>query len=131
MQGKGFAKEVMKEYLDSMLQMNVKQIDIFANKDVGGYAWAKFGFSANSRDEVEILLAQYGSRLSSANLANAEKLVADYYKSFPDAVTFPMKLLADKPYGRKLLLESSWNGKLDLTNKEELAKVYDYIAGKK
>ena len=131
MQGKGFAKEVMKEYLDSMLQMNVKQIDIFANKDVGGYAWAKFGFSANNRNEVETLLAQYGSRLSAANLADAEKTIAEYYMKNPDTATFPMKRLADKKYGKKLLLESSWNGKLDLTNNEEVAKVYKYIRSKR
>jgi GNAT superfamily N-acetyltransferase len=129
MQGQGFAKDLMKEYLDSLQRQGIYKVNIYANKDVGGYAWAKFGFTANSRDEVEHLLFLYGDRLSKSELLDVEKILDAFYSNRMDSEPFPMNILADKPYGKKLLLDSGWNGNLDLRNKKQLKRVYDYMEG--
>lgn len=131
MQGKGFSKKVFKEYLDNLRKIGVKKINIYANKEVGGYSWARFGFSAKSRDEVENLLFQYGERLSAKEMRDAETLIEKYYSNRSENEPFPMNLLADKKYGKKLLKGSSWKGYFDLTNAEQLKEFYNYVGGLK
>ncbi|MCX7999434.1 MAG: hypothetical protein N3A69_10870 [Leptospiraceae bacterium] len=127
LQGRGFSKRILKDYFDYLRKSNVKKVNIFANKDVGGYAWARFGFMANSRAEVEKILLKRGKDLTEKELQEVKRLVEVYYRKRSSSEPFPMKLLAKQSYGKKLLLNSSWYGHADLTDKEQLKTIYKYM----
>ena len=54
-QGGGIGKQVLKTQFDEYEKMGVAKVEVHANIDVGGYAWARFGFvptRAGSWDEL-------------------------------------------------------------------------------
>jgi hypothetical protein len=44
-QGSGIAKQVLKAQFDEYEKLGVAEVAVHANIDVGGYAWARFGFA--------------------------------------------------------------------------------------
>src|SRR5690349_21579569 len=44
-QGSGIAKQVLKAQFDEYEKLGVAEVAVHANIDVGGYAWARFGFT--------------------------------------------------------------------------------------
>ena len=47
--GGGIGKQVLKSQFDEYEKMGVTKVTVHANIDVGGYAWARFGFVPNQR----------------------------------------------------------------------------------
>ena len=97
--------------------MGVDYITVFANIDVGGYCWAKYGFKAKNHFNAVSCF----ERLSDDLLEKALNFIDDYYKTnyLPHSAPFPMKLLAQQPWGKDALLNSSWSGILDLSDSAE------------
>jgi SPP1 gp7 family putative phage head morphogenesis protein len=133
MQGKGFAKKVFKEFLDNMKKIEVSKINIYANKDIGGYAWAKFGFYADNKKVVDDLLefAKNKLKVSDDILNMASDIVNNFYTNNHPDKPFPMEHLGNMNGSETLLKNNRWDGHLDLKNKEHLKKIYNYIKGKK
>ena len=51
-QDKGAGKKLFQSLLIEYEAANLKKIKLIANKKIGGYAWAKYGFYATSKREV-------------------------------------------------------------------------------
>ncbi len=93
-------------------------MEVGANMDVGGYCWARYGFCAKIR-EVESLFT-YDNRV--------QKIISDYKKENPIAELFPMNEIAKQTFGKEVLLNSSWHGILDLTDKISREYFENYIS---
>ena len=117
MQGKGFSKKTFQLLYKEYQRMGVDYITVFANIDVGGYCWAKYGFKAKNHFNAVSCF----ERLSDDLLEKALNFIDDYYKTnnLPHSAPFPMKLLAQQPWGKDALLNSSWSGILDLSDSAE------------
>lgn len=117
MQGKGFSKKTFQLLYKEYQRMGVDYITVFANIDVGGYCWAKYGFKAKNRFNAVSCF----EGLSDDLLEKALNFIDDYYKTnnLPHSAPFPMKLIAQQPWGKDALLNSSWSGILDLSDKAE------------
>lgn len=50
--GKGIGKEVLRRSLEEYDRLGVDEIKLHANIDVGGYAWAKYGFGWDMPEEL-------------------------------------------------------------------------------
>jgi hypothetical protein len=126
-QGKGTTKIVFKSLYKQYQNSDIKIIDVFANIDVGGYAWGRYGFTISKsavRGFPKSNIRFNARKLSSDELADAGQVIENYFNAFPDSERFPMNILAEKPYGKRLLLRSDWGGMIDLT-KDEQKQVFE------
>ena len=125
-QGKGISREILKGLYDEYKRMGVRYITLDANLDIGGYAWARYGFNANSKRHA---LAPMNLCRNKGVRKAAQKVIDDYYQinGLPDWAEFPMHILTEKIWGRSYLLGSSWSGVLDLMNAEQVATFEGYL----
>lgn len=102
--------------------MGVSNINICANINIGGYAWSKYGFCAESRNEALYVC----NRVKKEFRHEAEKIVLDWYNKNGDK-PFPMMLLAEHPWGKEAMFGSSWYGVLDMKDEAQLKVLKKYI----
>jgi hypothetical protein len=132
MQGQGLAKMFMKNSLDYYTKAEVQELSLEADIDVGGYAWARYGFIPKSaaawahvRRNVKMLVDRGVVKLKPGEGASVKAILAD--KS-PKAI----RALAALPSGFQLLKGreetggAGWEGTLDLTDPKTRRIVYAY-----
>lgn len=128
----GIAKGVLAASIAAYEQMGVQRVELEANLDVGGYAWARFGFKA---DRAETLARKLRSKLRTAALKDEHKQVLtgllDQHSFDP---TLPWKI-ADAHYdGKKIGKEimvgigSAWRGHLDMADKDSRERLKHYLS---
>lgn len=117
LQGKGLGKSVMCSLYKQYKKCDVNEIRLLANKDVGGYAWARYGFSLDYDDALYVVRSN----------AAATEVVKQYYALHGQPELIPMRIVADQPYGKELLLGRSWDGVLNLDDKVERKYFESYI----
>ncbi|NUY82471.1 hypothetical protein HUK80_16315 [Flavobacterium sp. MAH-1] len=126
-QGKGYVKPVFRESLEQYINCGARKVKVHAGLSGGGYVWAKYGFRAVSKDEVNIILRNAQKRLKSKDFLVVEKIYNGYYKKYPNGESFPINLWAALDFMKPILLGSDWNGVLDLKNKLHLEKFKEYV----
>ena len=127
-QGKGLGKAVLSAFYKEYKRIGVKYMSLKANIDVGGYAWARYGFSAKVEDVKQVIMQ---SKTASAEIK--EKALSKFEKWLgqnPNEEYYPMNLIAREKYGKGLLLGSRWNGILDLTDRYATSYFESYIGFK-
>lgn len=117
LQGKGLGKSVMCSLYKQYRKCDVNEIKLLANKNIGGYAWARYGFSLDYEDALYVVRSN----------PSATELIKQYYALHGQPDTIPMRIIADQPYGKELLLGRSWDGVLNLDNKKERKYFESYI----
>lgn len=122
LQGNGISKDVMRESFKQYENIGIDAVQIYANLKVGGYAWAKYGFSA-IKEDVEFILnnALQDKHISQLEYESLKNLISKY-----DAI-FPMNLIARMNKGKEILLGSWWNGYFNMKDKKQLVYLKDYI----
>jgi hypothetical protein len=93
-QGKGLIKLIFQESLQQYVNMGVRKIRVHARFAGGGYTWARHGFVAINRSEVESILDMANKTLAVNEMANVERIFKKYYSDHPDGTDFPMELWA-------------------------------------
>ena len=149
--GKGFGKELLKGHLPLYKKLGIKKVRVHANIDVGGYAWARYGFVPDAGEQTNFIRGQVGSRASDL-LSEVEDPIAFYGESMAKELsalslanwTDPTKIRSiaalkgkvPKSYfngfggdtiGKALLLGSDWEGELDLTDPVSLKTFQKYL----
>lgn len=123
-QGSGAASQMVLDSLDLYDSLGLDRIEVHANIDVGGYAWARLGFQAKDvgrfKDEVERQLSKLGAN------KKFTKQVQDILNTH--GVDAPA-VIAALPEGKALLLNSDWEGILHL-GRPQAANVRDRLAEK-
>jgi len=146
LQGLGFSKDTNLALYKQYLNMGVKEIAIFANDTVGGYSWAKYGFVAIDKFDVVRIYKEAMqkvkdaggvfkvtdsrgkvSNLTERDLEKVKEYIDGFYSEFGDKAEFPMERLANTKYGKALLLNSKWNGRMNLTNQKQVEYFEKYI----
>lgn len=119
LQGKGISKEIFRELYTEYERMGVNRITVHANLDIGGYTWSRYGFCAIDMKEA-LTAVSYDKE--------AIQIIRDYYKknNLSEDKPFPMNLISDK-LGKDALLNSSWEGILDLQDIERMSKFKSYL----
>lgn len=129
LQGKGMSKDVLQAFYKQYKNMNLNNIKIHANKDVGGYAWARYGFQMENKQDILFFIDDISQDTVTKDLAR--RLVDDFYKNRHINTPFPMNLISDTSWGKNFLLKSDWNGFLDLSNSDAVKRFEDYLFRKK
>jgi hypothetical protein len=121
--GKGSARKLLGIWFDQYMNMGVKQIHVHAGLKDGGLVWAKMGFNARFRNEMQQLLRFAEIKLAGKPELNDVKAIFDaYYSQEPDGKAFPIKYWAYIEEMEPILknTRNNWHGWIDLTNSEEL-----------
>lgn len=123
LQGKGVSRQVFKALYEQYRVAGVERIELYANIDVGGYAWARYGFCV--RDRNEAISAIRFSALTAKQEERIMGLIDDHFNASSDP--FPMNKIARLPYGKKALLGGDWEGVLDLTDPRQRRTFERYL----
>lgn len=124
LQGKGISKAIFRKLFNQYERIGIDEVRVNANISVGGYAWAKYGFSAKT-SEIKELMPGW---INSAKLSQEE--IADIEKILSQAGTYiRMDSLANLECGKKLLLGShvSWDGFINLHDIKQIKYLHSYI----
>ena len=123
-QGKGIAKKLFEALLREYEDAGIRKIKVTANIDIGGYAWARYNFSAlNKREVVRIINRSKNKAFKTKALAK----IRYHYTRHGDDSPFPMKRLADTEGGKGALFDTSWDGEIDLKNKIAMKRLKSYL----
>jgi hypothetical protein len=129
-QSKGLAKKLLAGNVATYRELGLKHVETHANIDVGGYAWAKYGYVPDKgswtnlkNDILQDKLEALPARLA-ADRPWLGKLVNS---SDPKAIW----AIADSPYGKYFLLGSDWKGKLVFDDNDSMTRFDAYVGKKK
>jgi hypothetical protein len=148
LQGKGYGKKISQIFFKQFEKADVDVIKIFASSTVGGYTWARAGFRI-SKKEITAYIKNWRTMTDEKNkhlfqnskrkaeyVDSIEKMVNDFYdKKENEKKPFPMNLIAtmgqNNEIGKIMLLQTNWNGVLNLKDKQEKEHYYNYINNQK
>jgi len=128
-QKKGFSKIILKKLFDEYQKMGVDEVRLCANMEIGGYCWGRYGFMTHM-DQLHPIIeeAMYFDKISKLEKEELTQYILERYKNKKGkGNVFPMNLLAELPYGFRLLKDSTWQGFMDLHDKEQMSIFYDYL----
>lgn len=115
LQGNGISKQVFRALYEQYKVAGVQRLDVFANIDVGGYTWARYGFCAKDRNNA--IGAIRFSALTQRQEKRIMAMIDEHFAASSDP--FPMNKIARLPYGKKALLGGNWEGVLDMTDAQQ------------
>lgn len=121
-QGGGVAKKLLKSSMALYRELGVKRVELEANINVGGYAWAKYGFRP-TLSEWEYIRPTLLKRLIDLPDSIQDTLRGLIEGDDPRAIW----LLSDSPYGKDLLMDTSWEGFIDLADDMAMDRFNGYI----
>lgn len=137
--GNGLGKNLFKALYRQYRNAGVKTVGVSANIDVGGYAWGRYGFTSeksqaqryvNSFDS-NVGRTREGYTITRQDADRAKQVFNDFYRSNTSESRFPMNLLCcigpNNKAGKGILKNTSWSGKLDLTNNTQRTHFENYI----
>lgn len=135
-QGSGIGKELLGSQIDTYKKMGLNAVSLYANIDVGGYAWAKYGF-VPSKFDWQSLTNRMGRYVDAAGIDPEVKsgiksiLESDDPKSiWKIADIKTLDPATGKPLGKSLLMNRGWSGQLDLNDAESMDRFNAYIKSK-
>ncbi|MCR5658961.1 MAG: hypothetical protein K6G25_06510 [Bacteroidales bacterium] len=127
MQGGGFSRSILSAFYDQYKRMGIDRIDLYANMNVGGYAWARYGMSiTNGKEGLDALLS-IQSIGRKDKFSEARGIIDSFYETHEETTPFPMNLLTGHPWSKDLLLGSDWYGFLNLNSKKQVAIFENYL----
>ena len=125
--GSGIGKKVLAICLEQYLKMNIQKILIHAGLQDGGYVWARAGFKAINRSEVDQILSEAKIKLRREEYDIAQAWYCNHYNNFPD-LAFKIEDWARMDAMVPILRGSDWHGEIDLTNPKELINFTRYVS---
>jgi len=142
LQGTGIAKQTLADAAEAYDKLGVTRIALHANIHVGGYAWARFGFTADDpRDLARRLTSRLTSfpapgQVSFGDLTYVEhtrllKLIAEHKNDPKLPWHIAQTMSGDRHVGKELLMSMEWDGTLVLQDAEQRQRLNSYIAKKK
>jgi len=133
-QGSGFAEEFNQNLFEWYRRSGIKRVELTANEDVGGYAWATKGFEFEdaaaatefldrARPLLDAALKRTPKGLTAAQVRELDAYIRDVEAGRAPARTLDIARFGRAPgqggkdaiwAGKWLMLKNHWNGVLDL-----------------
>jgi hypothetical protein len=124
---KGIAKIVFQSSLQQYVNLNVDRIHVYAALETGGYIWAKHGFTARFRQEMNVIISNAKIHLNETQFQFVQRIYLNYYNVNPEGCDFPIIKWAGMPYMKEVLLGSKWHGSIDLHNTQQFGNFISYV----
>ncbi|HWD87180.1 MAG TPA: hypothetical protein VG367_03570 [Mucilaginibacter sp.] len=125
--GQNIGKKLLAMSLEHYERMGVKEIRVFAGLSDGGLVWAKVGFKATDKAEIDTMLKLAKKQLTKEQYEDIKAIYDLYYTIEPDGTAFPIKDWALLGFMDGILKKVDWHGRIDLTNEKELSNFKKYV----
>jgi GNAT superfamily N-acetyltransferase len=122
----GIGRMVLKTWFELYERMKVQHIHLQATLEDGGYVWARAGFKATRRKDVDKILALAKLKLGPELFRVIKAYYDDHYNNFPEQ-PFALENWARLSYMKPVLKNCSWYGQIDLTNYSEMTNFKNYV----
>ena len=123
MQGKGISKKIFRELFSQYEAIGIDEVWVRANMSVGGYTWGKYGFSTDKVTARNIVQEAFDDLNIDEDAFNEiMSCIEDYAGD-----RFPMNIIAEKPYGKEVLLGKHWDGYFSLKDKNQMNVLKSYM----
>lgn len=146
--GSGIARDILRESFALYKKLGVKTVDLDANINVGGYAWAKYGFKPDvdewmrftryATEKLDVLEssapALKGSKrgtLRGAMTAAERRALMNLLQSKDPRTIWAIaefETVSGVKVGKQLLLGSYWHGEINLLDREAMERFEAYLA---
>lgn len=129
--GNGSAKALFRVSLGVYKMLGVKKVKVHANIDVGGYAWAKFGFvpTQSSWEGLRGRMTEKLMRLSGVPADAKTRIKALLEKNDPKTLfALSDAKIGERSIGKEMLLGSDWYGALSLNDGDSYRRCVGYIS---
>lgn len=115
--GNGFGTKFYKASEEAYKEMGLKQVDILANIDVGGYAWARMGYDFRDSDAKRTIQDRFKSTYRKRYGTDPSKIPEKPWEIASTVGPDGHKI------GKEALLRSAWKGKKILDENDEGWKI--------
>lgn len=136
-QKKGVAKELLARSVEMYDKIGAERVTLTAGLDVGGYAWAKYGFKPESCEETIELFDQVQWNLKQLSLpSRTHRLVSKLLENTDPRTVWTLSDLQHEvndgdgrktTLGKALLLGTCWQGELELKDQVSRARFQQYV----
>lgn len=128
--GQGAGKALFRCSLGVYKALGISKVEVFANIDVGGYAWAKYGFRITSHEWEQVARLARGKIESLGLQPSAEQRLNEILNDRNPEAIFMLSdfKVGERSVGKELLLGSKWYGTLDLENESQYRRCIGYIS---
>jgi len=131
--GLSIGKKMLAGNIEKYRELGIQCVDLTANVDVGSYAWARYGFAPSKkswaylRDHLRALVQEGADENEKPIIKDQgdQQRLLELLKS-DDPKT--LWAIADSKYGKALLTDNFWAGRLDLNDRDTMRRFNDYIA---
>ncbi|MDR4306620.1 hypothetical protein IHQ68_08315 [Chelatococcus sambhunathii] len=135
-QGAGYGPRMMRGSLHAYDRLGLRFVYVEADNVKGGYTWARLGFAIRDAEADDMRLGllevlEIPSRQAELGIGDRRaRYVETILASENHRLMFNVACLADEngPYGKQLLLGSSWGGYIDLLNSDHRTLLNEAIA---
>ncbi len=132
-QGQGIGKSLLGEQMALYEQMGVSRVDMFANIDVGGYAWPRYGFTPDANDWGILKRAAKSNLNKIDDIApDVRSAVEELLKSDDPKTAWMLADLEVKTggttLGKRLMTRTAYTANLDLFDGEAMTRFKSYIS---
>ena len=133
----GIGKSILSNSVKMYDKLGIGKVYLSAGLSVGGYAWAKYGFKPENRDDLFRLYDEVRSNMYSLNLnPRIYSLVTGLLNCDDPKTVWTLSDLQmpvtkfdgeQTTLGKALLMGTSWNGELDLKDRESRERFEQYV----
>lgn len=125
--GGGKGKQILKSQMDFYREIGVRKVFLFANVDIGGYAWARYGFLPVNWDSTKKEFAGRLNRFPDGEngISNDDKQILENLLASDNPEEF--WAISDTQAGKRLLLNSDWDGYIDLKDQSMMDRFEQYV----
>lgn len=137
-QDAGLAKRIFVNSLKLYEHLGVERITLTAGLEVGGYAWARYGFKPDSKKSLRELYDKVRENLGRLDISTRSRdLVSRLMRSDDPKTVWALSdldmMVTDywgerMKLGKALLLGTTWDGELDLKDEESRVRFQQYVS---
>ncbi|RKP44755.1 hypothetical protein [Pararobbsia silviterrae] len=144
--GGGSGKQLFRNSMGVYKALGVAEVSVYANIDVGGYAWAKFGYLPKNWGNLRATLRNRLSSIANGSISRATQgrrsvqlpaldpsIVAKINTVLDSDSPETLWVIADmkvgeRAVGKELLLGTDWNGVMKLSHERTMLRFAKYVS---
>ncbi len=138
-QGGNITKGLMRDAIAFYEKIGVSIIDVHANINVGGYSWAKYGFTPDEDSWASLrgVISRKAGFLQEDLPDHIERAIAAALNKGPEGIWDISDLAYEvqvtptsrQKLGKYLLLDTDWEGSFNMNNAAQRRRMRDYAGG--
>ncbi|MVN79312.1 hypothetical protein GO988_23515 [Hymenobacter sp. HMF4947] len=128
MQNQTASRDLLRPFYKQYIAADIDYIDAFASEEGGGYALAKYGFSAIEPKEVFTILDEAIERgIPAASIDILRNQAVEFYDTRPVGTPFPIWQWSKTPFAKALLRGTRWHAVLNFHDRLQAQTFKAYL----